>query len=230
MSAKLATVNITDTPEDAQAFASSTSTSLSKWRTVWVGADPSIYVPLPHVNIQDNLIIFYGTYIPLQGIEDIVHASLLLPSKYQVCLIGDGQERPQIEKLINELGAPIKLLGYMSETELAVKIAEATICLGIFGTGAKTSRVIPNKVFQCMAMGKAIITADTPAIRNNLKNVVVTVTPGNPAELAQAVISLNTDDIRRSQIAQDARQQYLEKFSDAEVAPLLIEALQFALC
>ena len=81
-----------------------------------------------------------------------------------------------------------------------------------------------------MAMGKAIITADTPAIRNNLKNVVVTVPPGNPAELAQAVISLNTDDIRRSQIAQDARQQYLEKFSDAEVAPLLIEALQFALC
>ena len=180
LSVKLATLILADTPEDIEAFAKETSTTPNKWRTVWVGADSNIYAPVVAAPTPEKVVLFYGTYIPLQGIDFIVRASLLLPKEYRIRLIGDGQERPRIEKIIRELGAPVELLNSVSETDLPAKIAEASVCLGIFGTGAKSSRVIPNKVFQCMAMGKAIITADTPAIRNHLDHAVATVPAGDP--------------------------------------------------
>ena len=228
LSAKLATLVLADTPEDVEAFAKETSTAPSKWRTVWVGADSHIYKPVAATPSLANVVLFYGTYIPLQGIDFIVRASLLLPKEYQVRLIGDGQERPRIEKIIRELGAPVELLDSVSEAELPAKISEASVCLGIFGTGAKSSRVIPNKVFQCMAMGKAIITADTPAIRHHLEDAVVTVPAGNPQALANGIVALLEDEVKIRELETGARKLFLEKFDDNKIAPLLVEALQAA--
>jgi hypothetical protein len=228
LSAKLATLVLADTPEDVEAFAKETSTAPSKWRTVWVGADSDIYKPVAATPSPAKVVLFYGTYIPLQGIDFIVRASLLLPKEYQLRLIGDGQERPRIEKIIRELGAPVELLDSVSEAELPAEIAEASVCLGIFGTGAKSSRVIPNKVFQCMAMGKAIITADTPAIRNHLDNAVATVPAGDPQALANEVVALLEDDVRLRALETDSRKLFLEKFGDNKIAPMLIDALQVA--
>ena len=228
LSAKLATIVLADTPEDVEAFAKETSTAPSKWRTVWVGADSDIYKPLAATPSPAKVVLFYGTYIPLQGIDFIVRASLLLPKEYQVRLIGDGQERPRIEKIIRELGAPVELLDSVSEAELPAKIAAASVCLGIFGTGAKSSRVIPNKVFQCMAMGKAIITADTPAIRNHVGGAIATVPAGDPQALASAVVALLEDDVRRRELESESRKLFLEKFGDSKIAPMLIDALHVA--
>jgi 2-polyprenyl-3-methyl-5-hydroxy-6-metoxy-1,4-benzoquinol methylase len=228
LSVKLATLILADTPEDIEAFARETSTAPSKWRTVWVGADSEIYAPVVAAPTPEKVVLFYGTYIPLQGIDFIVRASLLLPKEYRIRLIGDGQERPRIEKIIRELNAPIELLNSVSETDLPAKIAEASVCLGIFGTGAKSSRVIPNKVFQCMAMGKAIITADTPAIRNHLDHAVATVPAGDPQGLANEIVALLQDDVRLRALETDSRKLFLEKFGDNQIAPLLMEALQAA--
>ena len=228
LSVKLATLILADTPQDVEAFAKETSTAPSKWRTVWVGADTDIYKPTLTASSPEKVVLFYGTYIPLQGIDFIVRASLLLPKEYRVRLIGEGQERPRIEKIIRELNAPIELLDSVSETDLPAEIAQASVCLGIFGTGAKSSRVIPNKVFQCMAMGKAVITADTPAIRNHLGSAVATVPAGDPQALANAIVALLEDDARLHELETESRKLFLEKFDDNKIAPLLIEALQAA--
>ncbi len=53
--------------------------------------------------------------------------------------------------------------------------------------------VIPCKVYDCMAFGKAIITADTPAIKELLTDgeTVVLVNAGNPGEaLAESILKL----------------------------------------
>ena len=38
--------------------------------------------------------------------------------------------------------------------DLHGEICAAGICLGIFGTSAKADRVVPFKVFECLAMGR----------------------------------------------------------------------------
>jgi len=78
-------------------------------------------------------------------------------------------------------------------------IKKADICLGIFGDTQKTQRVIPNKVYEAIAMKKPVITADTPAVRElftDRKNILFCKT-ADPEDLAEKILELkNNEDIR----------------------------------
>lgn len=222
--ARLAAAVITDTPEDADAFSAATDTPRTKWHVVWVGADPAIFTERPDVAVEPRSVLFYGTYIPLQGIEHIVRASLLMPHEWRVRLVGSGQLRPEIERLTRETGSRVELVDQVPESQLPALIASSTVCLGVFGSGDKTRRVIPNKVFQCMAVGRPVVTGDTPAVAT-LGASVERVPLADPAAIAAAVQKLMDDPVRRESIARRARQTFVDRFDDVAVAPLLERAL-----
>lgn len=220
VAAQLATRVITDTPEDADYFASITRTPTSKWFVVWVGADPEIYIPQSPSVVEQRSVLFYGTYIPLQGIEHIVRAAALLPSDITMTLIGDGQERARIEKIIEDEHLPVRLVGSVTEKELVEHVARASVCLGVFGGGSKTSRVIPNKVFQCLAMGKAVITGDTPAVAI-LDDAVRVVPVADPQAIASAITQLVDNDELRKEFEQRALEKFSVLFHDDQLAPIV---------
>lgn len=222
--ARLADVVLADTPEDADEFAHVTGTPRTKWHVVWVGADPGIFVERPDVTVEPRSVLFYGTYIPLQGIEHIVRASLLMPRDWRVRLVGSGQLRPDIERLVAELGARVEIIDQVPEADLPALIASSMVCLGVFGEGAKTARVVPNKVFQCMAVGRPVVTGDTPAVAA-LGAAVERVPVGDPGAIAAAVARLMDDPVRREALARRARQTFVERFDDVAVAPSLERAL-----
>ena len=112
-------------------------------------------------------VFFYGTYIPLQGIEYIIKAAKELKeaSNIQFVLLGDGQERKNIELLVKKYRLKnVKFLEKVNYAQLMKYIKQADICLGIFGTGEKAKRVIPNKVLECIANEKIVITGKNSAL------------------------------------------------------------------
>ena len=222
--ARLADAVITDTPEDADAFAAATGTPRAKWHVVWVSADPAIFTERPDIAVEPRSVLFYGTYIPLQGIDHIVRASLLMPRDWHIRLVGSGQLRPDIEHLVSETGARVELVDQVPETQLPSLIASSSVCLGVFGAGEKTRRVIPNKVFQCMAVGRPVVTGDTPAVAA-LGASVERVPLADPAAIAAAVQKLMDDPVRREALARRARQTFVDRFDDVAVAPSLERAL-----
>ena len=225
--ARLADVVLVDTPQDADAFAELTRTARDKWRVVWVGADPANFASRDDVAVEPRTVLFYGTYIPLQGIEHIVHASLVMPADYRVRLVGNGQLRTDIEQLATRLSAPVEFIDQVPEAELSRHIAASTVCLGVFGGGDKTARVIPNKVFQCLAVGRPVITGDTPASAG-LAGAVERVPVADPQAIAAAVQKLMEDPVRREALAAKGRDHFRTNFSDAAVAPLFAEAIRSA--
>ena len=79
---------------------------------------------------------------------------------------GSGQTFGPVKKEASDLGLKnVRFLGKTPFGEIPWHIAEADACIGILGSTEKASRVIPNKVYECAAMGKPIITGDSPAIR-----------------------------------------------------------------
>ena len=84
----------------------------------------------------------------------------------------------------------------MPYQELLQRIHAADVCLGIFGATEKAARVIPNKVFQIIASGRPLITADTPAARELLE----------PGPAIQLVPAADPDALRRA--AQKLREAY----------------------
>lgn len=141
-------------------------------------------------------VLFYGQFIPLHGIDVIIKAAQLARQKQvpvRWTIIGKGQVEKRIDALIKAADiTTILRVPWVGYEDLSQYIHSADICLGIFGTSEKALRVIPNKVFQICAVGKPLITADTPAIRELLSpgQMIRLIPPGDPAALFEAVCSL----------------------------------------
>jgi len=99
----------------------------------------------------------------------------------------------------------VDFLGTMSLSEIPSHIAKASVCLGIFGKAPKIQRVIPNKVFECVAMKKAMITADTPGIRELFGDSELSLIPiADVKAIAGAILKLKNDANLREKLADNA--------------------------
>jgi glycosyltransferase involved in cell wall biosynthesis len=137
-------------------------------------------------------VLFYGQFVPLHGVDTIVEAARLMAEEaVEWTLIGRGQESGPVRRRLAETPLPkLRWIEWVDYPELKSRIADADLCLGIFGTSEKAASVIPNKVFQAVAAGRPLVTRDSPAIRELLAPVpgcVYLVRPGDPPALVEAV-------------------------------------------
>lgn len=202
VSCMLADRVLLDTPEHAAFFSKTFGVPERKIIVVPVGyrADVLSASPQPERAANEPLrALFYGTFIPLQGIDVILRAMKILQddgAPISLELVGDGQTAPAMRDLATELGLTnVAFLGAKPLAEIATMQRAAHCGLGIFGTTPKAQRVIPHKAYDVLAMGRPLVTADTPASRRMLKDGVdaLLVPPGDHAALATALKKLLAD-------------------------------------
>ncbi len=94
-------------------------------------------------------------------------------------------------------------------------LQQADIFLGFMQNNPTVNRAIPNKVFQGLALAKAVITADSPAIRSefNDKENIYLIPSANPKALAKAIMDLKGNPKLKGKIAQNGYKLYTQKFS-----------------
>lgn len=197
---------------------------------VAVGADDHVFLPRSDVEVDQKTVLFYGSLVPLQGVTTIVEAAAILENDdIRTVIIGDGQERPLMEAAIARTGARVVHLGLLPLDELPGHLASAAVCLGIFGDSDKAGRVVPHKLYECLAMGRPVVTRDGPAIRSLFgEGEVVTIPPADPVALADAVRALIDDPERREQVARSGHDAYAKRFREEPLARLLRVALESA--
>lgn len=191
-----------------------------KLHRVWVGADDELMTPCPPARRDGRFIVFfYGSYIPLHGIEHIIGAAERIQGQdpeIRFSLCGTGQTLPAMRQLVRSRRvANVEFLERRPSQELRRLICESDVCLGIFGTGPKARAVIPNKVFDALACGRPVITADTPAIREVLApgDDVWLCRGGDSHALAEAIMSIKADPGARSRIAAAGHRLFTRQFS-----------------
>jgi glycosyltransferase involved in cell wall biosynthesis len=108
---------------------------------------------------------------------------------------------------------PVRLVGrdQIPHDELGLAVAHAGIVLGSF----RESRAIPPVVFEALATGAPVITADTSAARELLTDgdSALLVAPGEPEALAAALRRLASDEPLRARIAARGREIYAGRAS-----------------
>jgi hypothetical protein len=108
---------------------------------------------------------------------------------------------------------PLRLVGRdeIAQDALGIAVAHAGIVLGSF----RESRAIPPVVFEALATGAPVITANTDAARELLVDgeSALLVAPGDPAALADALRRLAGDEELRTRVAARGREVYAERAS-----------------
>jgi glycosyltransferase involved in cell wall biosynthesis len=203
-----ATVVVADTTAQAQFFAG--LADLGDVPVCFVGAEDRLFQP-GWQPPADFTALFIGKLIPLQGVETILAAARLAP-EVDFRIIGSGQ----LDSLLESRPANVEHVPWLDYELLPGALQGAGCALGIFGTGAKARRVIPNKAFQALACGAPLITADTPAARELLVDgtSALLVPPGDPAALAGAVRQLAGDMGLARRIATGGRTAYERRASE----------------
>jgi glycosyltransferase involved in cell wall biosynthesis len=170
-------------------------------------------------------VVFYGLYTPLQG-TPVIGAALghIAGAPVEVTMIGRGQDEAQAREAA-AANRSVRWLDWVPAAELPALVAAHDVCLGIFGTGEKAKRVVPNKVFQGAAAGCAIITSDTAPQRRLLGDAAILVPPGDPEALAGALLRLSRDREEVLALRKAARHLAQQRFTPEHVVAPLIERL-----
>jgi glycosyltransferase involved in cell wall biosynthesis len=170
-------------------------------------------------------VVFYGLYTPLQG-TPVIGAALgrIAGAPVEVTMVGRGQDEPAARQAA-AANASVRWLDWVPAAELPALVAAHDVCLGIFGTGDKALRVVPNKVFQGAAAGCAVVTSDTAPQRRVLDDAAVLVPPGDPAALAGALLRLAGDREALLKLRHAARQLAAKRFTPEQVVAPLTDRL-----
>ena len=223
---RLADLVMADTAAAADWLAGRFGVARGRVVVVPVGAEPDRFPPLPPPEGPPTA-LFYGKLAPLHGVATVLEAARR-PGAPPVRLIGDGQLGGWLEQeLRRDRPAGLTWERWVPYESLGAEVGRAAICLGVFGESAKAARVVPNKVWQAMAAGRPVVTADTPAVREQLEDgrTALLVPAGDPDALAAALARLAGDRALRERLGAAARSAYLERGTPRAVATRLRDAL-----
>ncbi len=190
-----------------------------KFQRAFVGADNQLFFPKPHQSEGDNTftVFYYGSYLPLQGIDNIIQAAKELERcpDIKFHIVGTGPERQYVDKLALKLNVKnIRFDNWLPYASLPSTIANANVCLGgHFSNISKAKRVIAGKTFQFIAMGKPVIVGDNSANRElftHRENAML-VEHANPKAIAEAIVELRHNQALRDSIADNGYRTFLER-------------------
>jgi glycosyltransferase involved in cell wall biosynthesis len=228
---------IQDTADYVDWFHRTYGISKERFRLVPTGADERVYQPsLPLTRLDNDLqVLYYGTFIPNHGVGIILEAASLLAKEPRIHFefIGDGPELYHIRARAEQLKlANVNFIPWMEVKDLAARAAQADILLGAFGNTPQSIMTIQNKIFEGLAMGKAVITGDSPAVRKAMVHGehIYLCERGNPAALAKAILALRDEQGLREQLGRGGGCLFKEKYSLEQIGQLaashLVEVTQ----
>jgi glycosyltransferase involved in cell wall biosynthesis len=187
------------------------------------GVDPDRYADLPEPTAARNMLTlperltagFTGHFYKGRGMDLLFSLARLLPSISFLWVGGTADAVAEWRaRLSTAQVSNVTLTGFIDNINLPLYQAAADLLLMPYGNSISSSSgqdiaevINPMKMFEYMAAGRAIITADLPSIREVLDDTrAVFCPPGDVQAWRTAVEALMADPARRSELARNARQ------------------------
>jgi len=195
--------------------------------------DPDFFFPGPgrapgrkqlEVAPDDVLIGFVGTFSLWHGVEILQQAIIRLLSKGSPChlrfvLIGDGLLHGEMRAALAayEKTGEVIFTGLVPREKVAEYLDSCDILVSPHIPMPDGSRFFgsPTKLFEYMAMGKGIVASRLDQLAEVLEHdrTALLVTPGDAGELAETILRLAADPVKREALGVAARREAVEHHS-----------------
>jgi len=173
------------------------------------------------INDKELVIGFSGTFGRWHGIPQLTEAIDIILSKKLInhihfLLIGEGPLRGEMIKKLKK-HKNVTFTGTISYSEIQNYLALCDILLSPHCPQIDSKEFFgsPTKLFEYMAMGKAIVASNLGQIGEILKDrkTAILVKPGNVEDLTRGIIFLSDSSELRKYLGENARKEIIKKYT-----------------
>ena len=167
-------------------------------RVLLTGTDETVFRPQADDAAPSTgpfRVLYHGAYLPLHGTEYIVEAARLTEGEgIQWDFLGWGAYKAATEAKAAGI-SNIRFLDKVPYVDVPKVICAHDVVLGVFGTTEKASRVIGNKVYECMACARPTVNEFCTGYPPEAKScrAIKFVPPGDARAIADAVRAYRDD-------------------------------------
>jgi glycogen(starch) synthase len=148
-------------------------------------------------------LLFVGRLTVQKNARVAVQAMRLLPRDVTLRIVGEGELRPELDRLVGELGlSNVRMEGRLPRAQLGAAYRRATAVLM-----PSLNEGLPLVLLEAMSAGAPIVCSALPELVEVGGNAVVPVDPVTPHALASAVRALLGDAPRRAALSAAARRR-----------------------
>lgn len=212
----LANLMILESQEYIDWFVDTHQSQREKFWMVPLGADDDRIrpIPVPKANQKAGSpvfrVIYWGSFIPNHGVDIMLDAAYLLRNEpgLEFEFIGSGPERDKILNRAQEKGLQnVCFPGWVADEVLLEKVAQADLCFGVFGNTPQSLMTIQNKIHECFAMQKPLVSGRSSVVERTLHHEQqLYLCERTPQSLADAIRHLRS---RPDLLAHIAQQGYI---------------------
>jgi phosphatidylinositol alpha-mannosyltransferase len=175
---------------------------------------------------RDNTVVFIGRNDPRKGLEVLLRAWPEVHARTGARLRVIGTEPQAVQLLIARRrlsSAGVDLLGVVVGETLTTELSSAK-ALAAPSLGGESFGMVLTRAFGCAT---PVVASDIPGYAQVMApDVGVTVPPGDPVALANALIDLLTNEPRRRRMGDAARERALERYAWGQLASRLLRIYQ----
>jgi glycosyltransferase involved in cell wall biosynthesis len=173
---------------------------------------------------------FVGTFGPWHGVLTLAEAIALLPENgVRFLFVGAGMFRDEVERIISEAGRSQQVIfaGQVEHKKVPALLDACDILLSPHVPMTDGSEFFgsPTKLFEYMAMGKAIVASRLGQIAEVLddEETALLVEPGDARQLADAILRLHNSRELRERLGAAARRVAVERHTWKQNAQRVID-------
>ena len=157
------------------------------------------------------LLVFVGRVVPIKRLDLMLEALARAREsepRLRLALVGDGDERPDLEALAARLGVAgaVEFLGYRRELRPLFAAADVAVL-------SSDNEGTPVSLIEAAAAGLPAVSTDAGGVREVVGEDTGKVVPkGDPEALAAALVELARDPARRDAMGAAARERALGRY------------------
>jgi glycosyltransferase involved in cell wall biosynthesis len=173
---------------------------------------------------NDAVILFIGTLFDFSGLDILIrhfHEVLKGAPQAKLLIVGDGPQRPGLEKAIAEAGMQksVIITGFQPYDTMAQYINMSTLCINTFLVNDTTRDIFPSKIVQYLACGRAVVATRLPGMATVIPGEEQGVVYGDSIdEIPGKIIALLKALERRKKLGQAGLTYAREKHSNEKIA------------
>ena len=167
-------------------------------------------------DVKKSFIVgFAGTINEQKGWKILLRAIKELPEKFKVVLIGDGEQKDELQKWIKKfkLKNRIIYLGYLSKNEILTVYRLFNVFVLPSITTVDSVEQFGMVLAEAMGSGVPVIGSDSGAIPETISEAGIIVPEGDVEALAQAILRMSSDVDLRSQCIKKGYERYKKHFT-----------------